>query len=418
MNKLFDLKLDTALSVLLASVALMLVGWGATYLIVVALKPIAAEFGWPRAVPSLALSLQFVGSGFGGLVMGYVFDRFGMGKPALVGTLMIGVGAIAASMISTAWQLQLIYGLMIGLFGVGSLSAPLMANIIRWYDHRRGMAVGVVASGQTAAGIVWPFALGPAIAEFGWRDTFFWFGVLALCLMLPLCLVVGRRFPGATESAGRAADNTNGEKRRKMILVPSRPLAKRKMQILLCAAIFGCCVAMSLPLSHIVSYATDLGFPLARAVEVISLMLLTAFLTRALMVGFLADRMGGLRALLGFSALQAASLAAMTAVDGLAALYVAAALFGFGYGGIFPVYAVIVREHMPALEAGWRTGLVFMFGAAAMGFGSWLGGYLFDQTGTYVPAFLVGVGFNVANIVVVLALILLTGRVITQPAEA
>ena len=141
---------------------------------------------------------------------------------------------------------------------------------------------------------------------------------------------------------------------------------------------------MGLPLGHLVSYVTDLGHPASNAAEVLSLMLMSAFVSRAVCVGLLADSIGGLRALFIFSSGQAAMLAAFTMVDGLMALYAVAILFGLGYGGIFPVYAVAIRELMPVTEAGRRTGLVFLFGALAMGFGSWIGGVLFDMTGTYV----------------------------------
>lgn len=399
---------------LAASVLLMLVGWGASYVIVVSLKSIAQEFGWPRAVPSLAISLQFIGSGFGGIVMGYLLDRTDMGKPALVGAAMIGGGMLTVSVIDAAWQLQLIYGVMIGAFGVGSLSAPLLANIIRWFEHRRGMAVGVVASGQALAGIVWPPILGFTLREFGWRESFFWYGVFALCVMVPLAFIVARK--PREPAVGDAGAGARGSARK--ILAPSRPLRPRNMQIALSCAIVGCCVAMSLPLGHLVSYATDLGHPIRDAVQIMSVMLLTAFLTRTIAVGMLADRFGGLRSLIAFSGIQAVSLAVLATVDGLMALYVSAAIFGFGYGGIFPVYAVIVREHMPALEAGRRTGQVFLFGALGMGLGSWMGGAVFDATGSYVPAFLTGVGFNLANVVLIVMLSMRTGSMVARPAQA
>lgn len=125
---------------------MLLVSGGGMYLIVVSLKEVAMEFGWPRAVPSFAFSLQFIGSGFGGIVMGYALDRHGFIVPALVGSVMVGMGGILGSYIDSAWQLYLIYGLMFGLSGQGSLAAPGLANIARWYDRRRGMAVGMVSS--------------------------------------------------------------------------------------------------------------------------------------------------------------------------------------------------------------------------------------------------------------------------------
>ena len=94
---------NDALFVLIASVLLLMVTVGGMFLIIVALTEIAQEFGWPRAVPSLALSLQFVGSGIGGILMGYVLDRMGMGVPALVGLVMVGAWAILVSGIDAEW---------------------------------------------------------------------------------------------------------------------------------------------------------------------------------------------------------------------------------------------------------------------------------------------------------------------------
>jgi MFS family permease len=99
-------------------------------------------------------------------------------------------------------------------------------------------------------------------------------------------------------------------------------------------------------------------------------------------------------------------LAMFTMVESLWALYAVAVLCGLGYGGLFPIYAVATREHLPIHEVGKRTGIVFLFGAVAMGFGSWMGGYLFDLTGSYTLPFLIGAAINATNLVVVALLIL------------
>ena len=400
--------------VLAASVLTLLIGSGAMFLVVVALKPIAAEFSWPRAVPSLAFSLQFLGAGFGGFLMGRVLDRFGMGPPAMVAAITIPCGAMLLSQFEAAWQLYAIYGVLIGFFGTGALAAPAMANIARWYIRRRGMAVGLVAGGQALAGIMWPPIFVMVMEAHGWRTMAFAYGAVA-AVFLPVLALVLRRRPEIPRGARGAAAPTRGARR---LVGPGSPVSVRALQASLCAAIVGCCVAMGLPLGHLVSYVTDLGHPASNAAEVLSLMLMSAFVSRAVFVGLLADNIGGLRALFIFSGGQAAMLAAFTMVDGLAALYAVAILFGLGYGGIFPVYAVAIRELMPVTEAGRRTGLVFLFGALAMGFGSWIGGVLFDMTGTYVSAFLLGVAFNVANLVVLAVLIFRIGPRRMLPAAA
>jgi MFS family permease len=389
--------------ILIASVVLLLVGAGATFVVVVGLKPIAQDFGWPRSVPSLAFSLQFIGSGLGGMTMGHLFDRIGMGKPALIGSLSIGAGAICASQITAAWQLHLIYGVLIGFIGIGSLLAPLMANISKWYEHRRGMAVGIVASGQTLAGIVWPPVFGYAQDTIGWRDAFLWFGVFALAVMVPLCLIV-RAHPPASSDSEQASEASIASAARRNGVGMRGSVSPRMFRIGLCVAIVCCCVAMSMPIAHVVSYVTDIGHDVRHAVEILSILLLAAFISRAVLVGVLSERLGGLATLLILSGLQAVMLATFSVTEGLIALYVVASLFGLGFGGVFPIYAIIVREYLPTSQAGRWTGVVLMFGAGGMGIGSWIAGVMFDVTGTYLWAFLLGVVFNVVNLLIIFAI--------------
>lgn len=404
------------LSILIASVSLLLVSAGGMFLVTVSMLELQMLFG-SRSAPSLAFSLQFVGSGIGGIVMGYILDKRGFGIPAFVGAIMVGFGAMLASMVEAAWQLYVIYLIMFGLAGQGALAAPAMANIAKWYDRRRGMAVGIVAGGQSLAAIVWPPIYSRLLDEIGWRSLFFWYGVFCLIVMLPLCLIVKRRPPTTiltppTPGAGNAG--VRGPARAE----PRAPLSPNATTTILSCAITGCCVAMALPLGHLIALVQDLGYTRDDGAYALSILMFSAFTSRCVFVGLLADRFGGLRSLFAFSAIQGTMLAAMTTVSDLWLLYAVGALFGLGYGGIFPVFAVAIREHLPITQVGRRTGLIFMFGAVAMGFGGWLGGFLFDLTGAYNMAFFIGVAFNAANLIIVGLLIARIRPARPQPAMA
>ncbi len=162
---------------------------------------------------------------------------------------------------------------------------------------------------------------------------------------------------------------------------------------------------MAMPVAHLIAHASDLGHATARAAEMLATALLAATVVRFAGGALVVDCFGGLVALLAFSGLQTAALLFYAAVDGMLALYAVSALFGIGYGGISICYPVIVRELLPPAEAGRRLGVILLFGTFGMGFGGWLAGYIFDLTGSYTPAFLVGAAFNAANLVVVLGLI-------------
>lgn len=394
-----------ALIVVAASLLMLFVANGAMFLLVVAMKDIAQAFDWPRSVPSTAYSLQFIGGGLGGIVMGWWLDRAGLGKPAMLGAVAIGSGAMLTSLVTTPLELWLVYGILIGLVGNAAMFSPIVTNITRWFGANRGIAVGIVTSGQSLAGFLWPPIFRYAIGHVGWRDTYLLYGLFALVTMIPLALVLRRRPPVAPKPAARTVSGGALDRDAPVLhLHPTTLLA------LLCAAIVGCCIAMSLPLAHLVSHATDIGIDPLEAASVLSVLLAGSFVARAVVSGLLIVRIGALRTLFLFSLLQASTLGLLPFLDGLVPLYVVAAVFGFGYGGIGPTYPVIVREFLPEQRAGRYTATVIMFGTFGMALGGWLGGFGFDLTGGYTAAFLAGVGFNLVNLAIVAFLIGATRR--------
>ena len=145
-------------------------------------------------------ALQYFGAGTGGIFMGWCLDRRGMEIPALTGAIMIGLGTILTSMVTTQWELYLIYGVMLGFFGRSTLFAPLTANITRWFEHNKSLAVGVVGSGQGLAGMVWPQTFHYLINAYGWRQTALIYGVFSLVTMLPLALILKQKPPKTVSS--------------------------------------------------------------------------------------------------------------------------------------------------------------------------------------------------------------------------
>jgi MFS family permease len=193
-----------------------------------------------------------------------------------------------------------------------------------------------------------------------------------------------------------------------------RPPALAAAQALLCLAGVSCCVAMSMPQVHIVAYCGDLGYGAAAGAQMLSLMLAFGIASR-LISGAICDRIGDLRTLLLGSVLQGVALLLYVPFDGLVSLFVISALFGLFQGGIVPSYAIIVREHFPAREAGERVGWVLMSTLLGMALGGWLSGKVFDLTGSYQAAFVNGIAWNLVNLVVVAGLLWRTGDWGRQP---
>jgi MFS family permease len=371
---------------LVAALLLMTIGGAGMFAVAVALKPIAAEFGASRSDAAVAYACVTIGFGAGGILMGRWADRAGVMVPALFGSAMLAAGFILAGHAGSMWQLYLAQGLLIGFLGNAAVFAPLVADVTHWFTRKRGIAVAIVISGNYVAGTVWPPITQHFIDLAGWRATFTGIGVFCLFAMLPLSLLLYR--PAPHIAAG--AEMQDRASRRPLGLTPLY------LQVLLCAAGVGCCVAMAVPQVHIVAYATDLGHAAQRGAEMLSLTLGTGVVSR-LVFGWASDRIGGLKTLLIGSALQCVALLLFLPFDGLVALYLLAALFGFSQGGIVPAYTIIIRAFFPPGEAGWRIGTVMMFTLVGMGLGGWLAGLLYDLTGSYDAAFVNAVGFNVLN---------------------
>ena len=394
-------------TILIGSITMLFVTAAAPHLVAISLKDMTADFGGGRTIPSSAFALTYAGSGFGGILMGWVVDRYGFAIPAFVGAIMVSLGAFLTSVVEEPWQLLTIYAIMFGLSGQGALAAPAMANISRWYEKGRARAVGMVSSGQALAGIVWLPIFGWAIDIVGWRDLYYLFGAVSLMILMPVAWTIRHRPPKQSSVKRDILTQNRSDKTHNKFddSKKHQNLSDNSIQILLTISILGCCLAMAMPLAHLVALVTDVGYSRIEGATVLSTVLFSAFLSRAILLGLIADRIGGVWSLLIFSSVQGLMLGLFIIADNLWILYVCAVLFGLGYGGIFPIYAVVVREHLPSTQTGWRTGVIFGAGAIAMGLGGWLGGYLFDVTGSYETPFLIGVITNVFNVFLIGSLI-------------
>jgi MFS family permease len=380
-------------TVAFTALGIISLGFGTPYVSVVALTQLASEIGnGARAAPALANALATLGAATGGIAFGWLSDRIGIFWPLVLGAIAIGLGC-ALSSIGGEWAIYIGHGLLIGFFGIGAIYAPLVTMVSRWFDRRRGTALSLVASGQQVAGAVWPPLFGITIDRFGWRPTILWFGILNTVLILALARTLwdGPPIVESEDRTGGHIDRLEGANANLFLAI-------------LCAAIVGCCVAMSMPMSHLVAYCGDLSLGTGRGTEMLALLLGSAFFSRILW-GRLSDEIGGLKTVLIGTICQAFLLAAFIFISSLYGLFIISAAFGFGFGGIIPSYILAVRELFPSKEAGSRIAILLFFSLAGMALGSWLGGYIFDRTLDYRWAFTVGVAFNVMTIALVIGLL-------------
>lgn len=374
-----------------AVLAILSVIHGTPLVLVVALKSIAADLEVPRSVPALAAALQSFGAGLGGIMLGWIADRVGARAMAVFGALAVAAGLLVATQGGT-WGLYLGFGVLVGLLGNGALGAPLLIYVSRWFDRRRGTALALVSAGQYVAGTLWPTLFERGLEHWGWRATAWAFAAVVAGVTIPIALLFLRPPPVIPEGGHHGGDPIPGA--HVLGLPPNLVL------FLLSLGIFLCCVPMAQPTVHLVSFCTDLGISPTRSAAMLSVLLACAFVSRQFW-GWLADRIGGLRAILLGSICQTIALALFLSTQDEAGLFAVAAAFGLGFAGLVPNYILAARALFPAAEAGWRIPLMMFGGLLGMAVGGWMGGLVYDMAGSYAPSFAIGVAANIANIAVI-----------------
>jgi MFS family permease len=384
------------------AVALLLstIGGVGMWSVVVALPAVQTEFGVARGAASLPYTMTMICFGIASIFMGRLADRVGIFIPLVIGAILLSIGYVSASHAATIGQFTLLQGLLIGV-GSSVTFGPLLADTSLWFTKNRGLAVGIIASGNYLAGTIWPPLLTHFIQTSGWRETYVYVAWFCILTMLPLALALRRRAPVAVAATQISKQETKTQH--------PLSLAPNALQAILIIAGLSCCVAMSMPQVHIIAYCGDLGFGPVRGAQMLSLMLACGIVSR-LTFGWISDRIGGLRTLLLGSSLQAFALLLFVPFDGLVSLYLLSALFGFCQGGIVPSYAIIVREFFPAKQAGTRISMVLTATMFGMALGGWMSGVIFDGFGSYRAAFINGVAWNLLNVSIAFWLLRRSGR--------
>lgn len=379
---------------LACSLILATVGGVGIWAIIVLLPEIEVEFGLSRGEASLTFVATMLGFALGNVIVGRWVDRYGITLMMIGAGIVLGLGYTVSAISSSVFVLSAAQ------FVVGAASAtgfaPLIADLSHWFEKRRGLAVALAASGNYMAGAIWPLVLAPLLPIIGWRGAALVIAGTCLCVMLPLSLTLRRR---VTEQTLAHADTVAAQR------VAKSGLSPRVLMSLLFMSGIGCCVAMSMPQVHIISYCIDLGYGAAAGAGMLSLMLTGGVVSR-IAFGALSDKIGGVWTLLVGASAQLVALCLFLPWNGLVPLYVISLLFGLSQGGIVPSYAMIVREYLPARQAGKLVGLAIMSTILGMALGGWMSGWIHDETGDYRLAFLNGIGWNLIPVAVMAFLLL------------
>src|SRR6202790_5102834 len=319
---------------LLGSVAI-----GAMFSLPLFLLPLSREAPWSVTGVSGAMTIGFLALALASMAWGTLSDRIGPRPVVLTGSIILGVSLALASRATSLVEFQLIFGLAVG-GAAAAIFAPMMACVTGWFDTHRSLAVSLVSARMGMA----PMNMSPLaarlISNHDWRTSFQILAALTAVVMIPVALLVRR--PPALKSENVVLA-TREEPQSGITLGQA---IRSPQFITLLVTNFFCCATHSGPIFHTVSYAISCGIPLVAAVSIYSVEGLAGVDGRVAFC-FLGDRCRAKRVLVSGLLLQAFGALAYFFVRHLSAFYAVAALFGFIFAGVMPLYAVLARENFP-----------------------------------------------------------------------
>jgi MFS family permease len=374
------------------------VAMGCLFSLPIFLAPMVTETGWSRTGISGAMTIGFLAMALSSLGWGSLSDRFGPRLVVQIGAFLLVASLFFASHATSLLQFQLLFGLLAGV-AVSAFFAPLMAAVTGWFDTQRSVAVSLVSAGIGIAPVTMTPLSAHLVANYDWRVSMQILALIAAVIFVPATFFL--RGPPALERAVTGApaavllDEVDGSGMTVRQALLSSPF------IILALTNFFCCATHSGPIFHTVSYAIVCGIAPLTAATIYSVEGIAGMAGR-LGVGVLADKLGAKNVLAWGLLIQAFGALGYFFASTLPAFYAAAALFGFVYAGIMPLYAVLARENFPLRMMGTIIGGSSMAGSLGMATGPVLGGWLYDTTGSYGSLYLSCFGMGIGAFLIAL----------------
>ena len=362
------------------------------------IAPFIKQFGWGRTQVSLLVAAMAFASGISSPIAGRLLERVEARGVILAGTLLSGAGLIVASR-ANAFAPMLVAYTILGL-GLGlSTFVPTALVISNWFGERRGVALGIVMGGQSLGGMVMAPLVSWTIARTGWRAGELVLAAPMFAIVIPLVFALVRSYPPeASPSATPRAEAVVGDP---FADVPGLevPQALRTRSFwMIVAAQFLFPLAGAGAFVHMVAYLAGIGYSDAAAAMSLSLVLLFATVGQPLM-GVVADRISGRRALALAFALLALSLVMLLAAGAAAMLVAFVLIFGLIVAGPIVLSPLVVAESLGLKRYGSLMGVVGFPFTLGLALGPLAAGMIYDLTSSYARAFELCAAISVVGVV-------------------
>ena len=403
-NELTDMKSAAAASksrglfygwiIVAASFPVVAISYGSLYSFGVFLLPFREYFGASSAAISGAYSTAVLMYMAFGIPAGWLADKYNPRVTTIAGLLLMAVGLVLTSRVTTIWQLYLTYAL-IGA-GMSPAYSPLMTTISRWFVKRRGLALGILTAGVGAGPLIMAPVATHLILTNDWRFALMVIAggtivvIPAAFLMKKTPAEIGRLPDGGIIDTTPAlqpqvATAVSGKASGLSLKGAIRTRGFWQMAIIY----FMIGLSLQMVLAHVAAYSQGKGISPITAAAVLSTISGVSIAGRMTM-GLASDWIGRRRALAICVFMEGLLVLWLITASSVWMFFLFAIVFGFFYGGHVPQLPALVGETLGLEHMGTVLGATSFFWGVGGAIGPYLAGYIVDTTGSYAWAFAVG----------------------------
>ncbi len=388
--------------ILAACVVISLLTTGVQTSFGVFLKPLQDDFGWTRAAVSLVPSINLLVTCLCFPVAGWLSDTHGPRAVVVAGGLFSALGMALASRLGAPWQLYVYYSVMVGI-GVACASTPATATVTRWFERRRGLALGIVQTGTALGTMTLAPLAAYLVSAHGWRTSYVVISLLT-CLVVAAALWLRKQPPAGlppneraagTREAGAGPSEEGG-------LSLGEALRTRAFWLMFLMYTLGFGTLM-MNMGHLVARVEDAGISEGTAAACLSAV------GAGNIVGFIgggmaADRLGRKPVMAVTLVVQAALLVWLINASSAWMFLTFAVLWGVTVGGWAPLMPTVAGELFGLRRIGSIVGAVSMSYGVGGAIGLYGAGYVFTATDSYTIAYAAGAAALLVSAAIVLVL--------------
>ena len=371
-------------------------------------KPLSESFDLSRLVTSMIFSVYMILGALFAIIGGWALDRYGARILVMLMGFFTGLSLLLTSQASAPWHLFVSYSLLLAI-GIGPLYTIAMSTVSWWFTEKRMLAIGIVSSGIGIGPVIIAPISAWLISSYSWHTAYFIMGIMALLIIIP-CALLLRKAPVAVAALSQAkppATNNPSVSEQEDYIGSGefsiRQAVKTRNFWLVFAVWFFLAFCLMLVLTHIVPYAINSGITPIKAASILSLTNALSIPGRVL-ISKVSDSLGWKRASIGCALGMAGAMLLLIQPPQPLMFYLFAVIFGLSSGGAGPPIVAQLGNIFGLRHIGLIMGVLNTGWAIGGALGPALGGYIFDISGNYTPAFFAGMVAMLITTVLILFL--------------